>query len=220
MPDKPKPAVRVPDRLLAGVYATQMVVRHTREEFLVDFINGFPPQRVVTARVIVSPGHLKRMIHALSDSLRRYEMTRGKPIVNHAAPPETPPPDVAQPGPAPTDVRAAEAPKTAEGAAEQPAPEKKAAGSRAERDLSCKLPEYLAPGAYANQMMIGHSRDEFLLDFISIFGAQGVVTARVFVGPQFVHRMIRAFRENLGRYESKYGMIIEATLPKGDYQLN
>jgi len=69
-------------------------------------------------------------------------------------------------------------------------------------------------------MMIGHSNDEFLLDFISIFGPQGVVTARVFLGPQLIKRMIRAFQENLSRYETKFGMIIEATLPQGDYQLN
>jgi hypothetical protein len=77
--------VKLPDSLLAGVYANQMLVRHTREEFVIDFINLFPPQGVVTARVVVSPGHLKRMIRALRDNLSRYEARFG-PILEADAP--------------------------------------------------------------------------------------------------------------------------------------
>jgi len=59
-------------------------------EFLIDFLNVFPPEGVVNARVIVSPGHLKRMIRALTDNLGRYEGKFG-PIVEASAPdPETP----------------------------------------------------------------------------------------------------------------------------------
>jgi hypothetical protein len=78
--------IKFPERVLPGIYANQMVVSHTREEFLMDFINVFPPEGVVNARIIVSPGHLKRMIRALRDNLARYESTHG-PIVE-AAPPE------------------------------------------------------------------------------------------------------------------------------------
>jgi hypothetical protein len=77
--------LKVPDAVLPGVYSNQMMVRHTREEFLLDFVNLFPPQGVVTARVIVSPGHLKRMIRALRDNLARYEASFG-PIVEAVAP--------------------------------------------------------------------------------------------------------------------------------------
>src|SRR5262249_24901699 len=65
--------IKIPESVLPGVYANQMVVRHSREEFILDFITLTPPEGVVTARVIVSPGHLKRMIEALSDNLQRYE---------------------------------------------------------------------------------------------------------------------------------------------------
>lgn len=82
---KPLP-VKMPDRHLGGVYSNQMLVSHTREEFLLDFVNLFPPQGVVNARVIVSPGHLKRMIRALQENLARYESRHG-PIVE-AAPPK------------------------------------------------------------------------------------------------------------------------------------
>lgn len=78
--------VKVPERVLPGVYSNQMMVAHTREEFVIDFINLFPPEGVVNARVIVSPGHLKRMIKALQDNLKRYETNHG-PVVE-AAPPQ------------------------------------------------------------------------------------------------------------------------------------
>jgi hypothetical protein len=86
MADKREMQVKMPDGVLGGVYSNQMMVQHTREEFVLDFINLFPPQGVVNARVVVSPGHLKRMIRALGENLSRYE-TRFGPVVE-AEPPK------------------------------------------------------------------------------------------------------------------------------------
>ena len=77
--------IKMPESVLSGVYANQMAVSHTREEFLIDFVNLFPPEGVVTARVIVSPGHLKRMIRALQENLGRYENSHG-PVIEAVAP--------------------------------------------------------------------------------------------------------------------------------------
>jgi hypothetical protein len=77
--------IKVPESVLRGVYANQMVVSHTREEFVLDFINLFPPHGVVNARVIVSPGHLKRMIRALEGNLSKYEAQHG-PVIEAKAP--------------------------------------------------------------------------------------------------------------------------------------
>ena len=82
--------IKFPERILPGVYANQMVVSHTREEFLIDFLNVFPPEGVVNARVIVSPGHLKRMIRALTDNLGRYEAKFGAILEASAPDPEAP----------------------------------------------------------------------------------------------------------------------------------
>ena len=74
MSDKPRDMpIKIPEDVLGGVYANQMVVQHTREEFVLDFVNVFPPGGVVNARVIVSPGHMKRMVRALAENLRKYE---------------------------------------------------------------------------------------------------------------------------------------------------
>src|SRR5262245_21380480 len=65
--------VKITDVTLKGVYANQMVVSHTKEEFLLDFVNVFPPEGIVNARIIISPGHLKRVIRALVENVRKYE---------------------------------------------------------------------------------------------------------------------------------------------------
>ncbi|MND01220.1 hypothetical protein D3C83_201280 [compost metagenome] len=36
-----------------------------------------PPQGVVTARVVTSPGHLKRIVRALQENMERYEAAYG-----------------------------------------------------------------------------------------------------------------------------------------------
>lgn len=67
--------IKMSDEVLKGVYANAMQVVHTQEEFIMDFMNLSPHQGVgiVGSRVIISPGHLKRMIAALQENLKRYE---------------------------------------------------------------------------------------------------------------------------------------------------
>lgn len=69
--------VKISDDELKGRYSNLLRITHSREEFILDFINLVPPQGVVTARVVTSPGHLKRIIQALATNLARYEETFG-----------------------------------------------------------------------------------------------------------------------------------------------
>ncbi|MGD0915279.1 MAG: DUF3467 domain-containing protein [Thermodesulfobacteriota bacterium] len=69
--------VNFPQELQGGVYANNMVVAHTKEEFILDFLMVAPPAGTVTARVIVSPGHMKRILEALRENLSKYENTFG-----------------------------------------------------------------------------------------------------------------------------------------------
>jgi hypothetical protein len=55
-----------------------MFASHTRDEFILDFIMVTPPVGAVTARVITSPGHMKRMVSALTENLKKYEAKFGK----------------------------------------------------------------------------------------------------------------------------------------------
>jgi hypothetical protein len=77
--------VKVGDEELKGRYSNLLRVTHTREEFILDFINAVPPQAIVTARLVASPGHLKRIVRALAENLERYEKTYG-PLVEAPEP--------------------------------------------------------------------------------------------------------------------------------------
>ena len=72
-PNQNQMRVKITDEILKGVYANQMVVTHTKEEFILDFVNVFPPEGIVNARIIISPGHLKRVIRALAENVCKYE---------------------------------------------------------------------------------------------------------------------------------------------------
>ncbi len=77
-PGKPGLPVKVLEHVQGGAYANNMIVGHTREEFVMDFLYVFPNQAVVNARVITSPGHMKRIIRALQDNMRKYEARFGE----------------------------------------------------------------------------------------------------------------------------------------------
>ena len=78
--------IKISDDVLKGVYSNNVMISHTREEFLLDFMNIFPPEGIVNARVIMSPGHIKRLINALTDNVNKYEAKFGSI-------PEAPEPD-------------------------------------------------------------------------------------------------------------------------------
>ena len=69
--------IKIGDEEQKGRYSNLLRIAHSREEFILDFINLVPPQGVVTARVVTSPGHLKRIVRALQENLERYESAYG-----------------------------------------------------------------------------------------------------------------------------------------------
>ena len=77
-PAKKEIKITLPESLKGGAYANSMFVTHTKEEFILDFVVMTPPVGTVTARVITSPGHMKRMVSALMDNLKKYEAKFGK----------------------------------------------------------------------------------------------------------------------------------------------
>ncbi|MEK7130430.1 MAG: DUF3467 domain-containing protein [Patescibacteria group bacterium] len=78
--------IKINDETLKGVYSNTMQVLHTKEEFVMDFMDVFPPNGIVAARVITSPGHMKRIARALQENLAKYEAKFGT-IEESKAPP-------------------------------------------------------------------------------------------------------------------------------------
>jgi hypothetical protein len=58
-----------------GVFVNLAMVNHTDTEFTLDLMYLQPqaPKAVVRARAILTPKHLKRLLHALQENLARYE---------------------------------------------------------------------------------------------------------------------------------------------------
>jgi len=71
--DQPNINVKIEDNVLKGNYANNMQVAFSGEEFILDFMSLFPPQGIITNRIFVSPGHMKRMVAVLAGTLKKYE---------------------------------------------------------------------------------------------------------------------------------------------------
>lgn len=70
--------IKASDEKLKGEYSNAVQIMHTKEEIVLDFFNVFPPTGTLNSRVILSPGHFKRMIKAMQDNLEKYENSFGK----------------------------------------------------------------------------------------------------------------------------------------------
>ncbi|RMG12193.1 MAG: DUF3467 domain-containing protein [Deltaproteobacteria bacterium] len=79
--------IKLEPEVATGVYANLAMVNHTDAEFTIDFIYVQPqaPQATVRSRVITSPRHMKRLVAALQDNLKKYEAKFG-PIPADPAP--------------------------------------------------------------------------------------------------------------------------------------
>ena len=71
-----------------GTYSNMALFTHTAEEFILDFLFVVAQPRYgrLNARVLMSPGHAKRVVAALSDSVAKYEQKFG-PIPELPGPP-------------------------------------------------------------------------------------------------------------------------------------
>jgi hypothetical protein len=89
------------------------------------------------------------------------------------------------------------------------------ADEQQDQQLNLELDEETAEGTYANLVMIAHSPEEFILDFIRMVpGVQKAkVKSRIIVTPQHARRLMNALAENIERYERAHGEIQD---PGGD----
>lgn len=69
--------IKASDEKLSGLYSNLMQISHTTDEFVLDFLNIFPPTGVLNARIIVSPSHFKRMLKAMEENMKNFEEQHG-----------------------------------------------------------------------------------------------------------------------------------------------
>ena len=75
--------------------------------------------------------------------------------------------------------------------------------------IQFQLRPEIADGRYSNLAMIGHSANEFMIDFI--FTAPGIphapVVSRIIMSPENAKQLIFALTDNVKKYEAQYGEI-------------
>jgi len=84
-----------------------------------------------------------------------------------------------------------------------------------QQDIKVNFPPHLQGGAYSNNMVVAHTREEFVMDFMMVVPPVGTVTSRVIISPGHMKRMISALQENVKKYEARFGTIQAAEEPKG-----
>ena len=78
MEKQEKMEIKIADNIPGGEYSNAMQVRHNKDEFILNFLNLTPPSGRVSAKVITTPGHFKRMINVLQENLKNYEKNFGE----------------------------------------------------------------------------------------------------------------------------------------------
>ncbi|MCX7633014.1 MAG: DUF3467 domain-containing protein [Turneriella sp.] len=75
-PGENKIEIHLDPEILKGTFANVTNIGHAKEEFVMDylFIQQHPaPFGKLVARIILTPGHAKRLLFALQENIRRYE---------------------------------------------------------------------------------------------------------------------------------------------------
>ncbi len=71
--------IKADEKELLGQYSNLVMIHHNAEEFTLHFIYIFPnvAQGKLVSSLILSPGHAKRLLRALSENISRYETQFG-----------------------------------------------------------------------------------------------------------------------------------------------
>jgi len=69
--------INTADEISRGRYSNTLLVSHSPEDFILDWILNSPNGSHLVSRVIMSPGNLKRVCEALRTNIAQYEEKYG-----------------------------------------------------------------------------------------------------------------------------------------------
>ncbi len=75
------------------------------------------------------------------------------------------------------------------------------------QNIELKTTDEILKGAYANLVQVGHTKEEFIMDFFCFFGANGQATHRAIISPAHAKRLTGAIQANIDLYEKNFGPI-------------
>jgi hypothetical protein len=79
------------------------------------------------------------------------------------------------------------------------------------QQIQVKITDEVLKGIYANLAQVAHTKEEFVVDFLSMMPPQGIVAARVYMSPSHTKRLAAALLDNVKKYEEQFGKIEEGT---------
>jgi hypothetical protein len=77
---QPQLQIEIDDATARGAYANLALITHSETEFVLDFMFLQPQSEKsrVLSRILTSPVHVKRLLGALQDNIRKYEARFGE----------------------------------------------------------------------------------------------------------------------------------------------
>jgi len=71
--------IELSEEIAEGIYSNLAMIAHSNSEFVIDFIRLMPgvPKAKVKSRIVITPEHAKRFLHALKDNIDKYEASFG-----------------------------------------------------------------------------------------------------------------------------------------------
>ncbi|MDR1130624.1 MAG: DUF3467 domain-containing protein [Prevotellaceae bacterium] len=71
--------IELTEETAQGTYSNLAIISHSSSEFVLDFVRIMPgaPKAKVQSRIILTPEHAKRLLHALQENISKYESMHG-----------------------------------------------------------------------------------------------------------------------------------------------
>lgn len=72
--------IELSEEIAEGIFSNLAIITHSNTEFVMDFIRVMPglPKAKVKSRIILTPEHAKRLMHALADNVDKFEAVNGR----------------------------------------------------------------------------------------------------------------------------------------------
>ncbi len=80
-----------------------------------------------------------------------------------------------------------------------------------QQQIQVKVTDEVLKGVYSNLAQIAHTKEEFVIDFMSMMPPQGIVNARVYLNPAHAKRLAHALMDNVKKYEEQFGKVDEGS---------
>ncbi len=71
--------IELSEDIADGIYSNLAIITHSNAEFVIDFVRVMPgmPKARVKSRIVLTPQHAKRLLHAIRDNIEKYEAVHG-----------------------------------------------------------------------------------------------------------------------------------------------